>query len=117
MQQQITFTVTGPEQIVSRLARELEDARVEDEGLTIHTAGGTFAVDVVAVGAVLERKTPAPEFKSQAARDAQASGYGSATYPAYLERHALELAERFPERAEEFMTRSLGEALTGNNGD
>jgi hypothetical protein len=58
----------------------------------------------------------ASTYESQAARDAAATGYGSVTYPAYLDRQAREMAQRFPERAEHFMTRSLSEALAGNDG-
>ena len=55
-------------------------------------------------------------YASQSARDAAASGYGGPTYAAYLDRHARELAARFPDRADEFLTRSLSEALAGNDG-
>ena len=56
------------------------------------------------------------QYQSQAARDAAESGYGDARYWDYLDQHAVELAEKFPERAEYFMTQSLGEALAGNDG-
>ncbi len=59
----------------------------------------------------------ADTYRSRAARDAAESGYGKAPYWAYLDRHAVELAEKFPDRAEYFMTRTLGEALIGNDGD
>lgn len=54
-------------------------------------------------------------FKSQSARDAleiYSPGYAS-----YIESKALEYADKFPERAEYFLTRSLGEALAGNDGE
>ena len=54
-------------------------------------------------------------YKSQSAHDAikmYTKGYAD-----YLEEKALDYAERFPERAEYFMSRSLGEALAGNDGD
>ena len=54
-------------------------------------------------------------YKSQSAHDAikmYSKGYAD-----YLEEKALDYAERFPERAEYFMSRSLGEALAGNDGD
>jgi hypothetical protein len=58
---------------------------------------------------------------SQAARDAAETGYGGARqrrgYAAYLDRQAAELAAKFPDREEYFMTRSLSEALAGNDGD
>lgn len=54
-------------------------------------------------------------YKSQSARDA--SKTYSKGYADYLESIALEYADKFPERAEYFMTRSLGEALAGNDGD
>lgn len=54
-------------------------------------------------------------YKSQSARDA-IKAY-SKGYADYLEEKALEYAERFPERAEYFINRSLGEALAGNDGD
>lgn len=62
------------------------------------------------------------EYKSQAARDAAQSGYGGPTYPAYLdetaERHAAYFWERGLQiKAASMFTRSLGEALSGNNGD
>lgn len=54
-------------------------------------------------------------YKSQSARDAiemYSKGYAD-----YLEEKALEYAAMFPERAEYFMNRSLGEALAGNDGE
>lgn len=54
-------------------------------------------------------------YKSQSARDAikiYSKGYAD-----YLEEKALEYAARFPERAEYFMGRSLGDALAGNDGE
>jgi threonine aldolase len=56
-------------------------------------------------------------YKSRAAREAEQSGYGSEAYWQYLDYHAQELAEKFPERAFYFMGRTLGEALAGNDGD
>lgn len=61
------------------------------------------------------------EYKSQAARDAQASNYGDKSYWDYLDEHALELREKFLQRgdtktAEEMLTRSLSAALAGNDG-
>ena len=55
----------------------------------------------------------ASTYRSQAARDAQSL---SQSYADYIESHALELAERFPDRRDEFLTRSISEALEGNNG-
>lgn len=55
------------------------------------------------------------DYKSQSARDAiemYSKGYAD-----YIEEKALEYAGRFPERAEYFMNRSLGEALAGNDGE
>jgi hypothetical protein len=58
--------------------------------------------------------SPVP-YQSQAARDA--IGPHGKPYADYLESHALELAARFPDRKDEFLNRSLSEALAGNNGD
>lgn len=55
-------------------------------------------------------------YTAQSARDAQRIGY-NVSYCDYLQAHAEELAERFPDRAGEFYSRSLSEALAGNNGD
>lgn len=65
--------------------------------------------------------TPKTGYKSQAARDAAEGGYGSKSYWDYLESHAIELHDKFMLRgdtktAQEMMTRTLGEALMGNNG-
>lgn len=38
-------------------------------------------------------------------------------YADMLERHALALAERFPDQADYFLNRTLSEALAGNDGD
>ena len=54
-------------------------------------------------------------YKSQSARDAikmYSKGYAD-----YIEEKALEYAKMFPERADYFMSRSLGGALAGNDGD
>jgi hypothetical protein len=61
------------------------------------------------------------EYKAQSARDAKASGYGAKGYWDSLEEHAHELAERFKARgdhqtAARMFTRSLSEALAGNDG-
>ena len=61
-------------------------------------------------------------FKSQAARGAQASGYGEERYWAYLEYACLSHRDYYLERgdqasADRVMTESLGDALRGNNGD
>ena len=58
-------------------------------------------------------------YRSQCARDAQASGYGDRNYWDYLETSSLEhyaKRDRFPELSDA-LTRSLGEALRGNEGD
>ena len=55
------------------------------------------------------------DYKSQSAQDALETY--SKGYADYLEEKALEYAERFPERADYFISRSLGEALAGNDGD
>lgn len=41
----------------------------------------------------------------------------SLRYAAYLDSTALEYATKFPDRADYFMTRSLSEALSGNEGN
>jgi len=63
-----------------------------------------------------------PYYKSQAARDAQASGYGNEDYWEYLDDHAQELHDKFMARGDEttaklMLTQSLSEALMGNEGD
>lgn len=60
-------------------------------------------------------------YKSQSARDAQEHNYGGERYWAYLDKAAQESHDHYmrkgnPERAEEMMTRSLSEALRGNDG-
>jgi hypothetical protein len=61
-------------------------------------------------------------FEAQCARDAEGSAYGSEGYAEYLEetckRHRdYFLAKGDPEMAERMMTRTLSEALMGNDGD
>jgi hypothetical protein len=61
-------------------------------------------------------------YRSQSARDAQARGYGTESYWASLDRtamryHDLYVARGDTERAAHMLTRSLSEALQGNNGD
>jgi hypothetical protein len=60
-------------------------------------------------------------YKSQAARDAEQmigrTRFWTRGYADDVERTALEYAERWPERAEEFLGRPLGEALAGNDGE
>lgn len=55
-----------------------------------------------------------PQYKSQSARDAQASGYGSPRYWQYLDDTA---AEHFAKGYTDAFTRTLSEALMGNDGD
>ncbi len=60
-------------------------------------------------------------FTSQAARDAQAANYGGARYWAYLDQAARESHDYFlrhgdPVLAASMLTRSLSEALRGNDG-
>ena len=62
------------------------------------------------------------EYQSQAARDAQARGYGDQSYWQHLDQSAKEKYEYFmrhddPVTAESMLTRSLSEALQGNEGD
>jgi hypothetical protein len=62
-----------------------------------------------------------PEYKSQAARDAQAAQYGGPSYWASLDKHAQEMHDYFVRKgdekaAEEMFTRSLSDALKGNDG-
>lgn len=61
-------------------------------------------------------------FRSQAARDAQASGYGNERYWRYLDEHAQRTHDYFVRygdqaKADEQFTRPLGAALTGNDGE
>ena len=58
-------------------------------------------------------------YKSRAAQEAQASGYGSQSYWDYLDEHALELHDRClsyrdTKGAAHILTRTLAESLTGN---
>ena len=60
------------------------------------------------------------EYTAQSARDAQRSY--SESYCDYLEQHAQELYAYFtarnePEKAQEMLTRTLSEALMGNDGE
>lgn len=55
-----------------------------------------------------------PSYKSQAARDA--FKWKGQRYADYIERKELEYAAKFPERANYFLTRTIGEALRGNDG-
>lgn len=60
-------------------------------------------------------------YRSQAAREAQASNYGNASYWRYLDQAAMEHADYWRRhgdetKAAEELTRSLSEALTGNEG-
>lgn len=62
------------------------------------------------------------EHKSQSARDAERTNYGGPSYWAYLDESAEDhrhyfLAHGDPESAERMMTRTLSEALMGNEGD
>lgn len=62
------------------------------------------------------------EYKSQAARDAQAGNYGNKSYWDYLDQSAQEKYEYYmghgdPVTAESMFTRSLSESLMGNDGD
>ncbi|WP_156251009.1 hypothetical protein [Pseudactinotalea terrae] len=53
-------------------------------------------------------------YTTQAARDAYATCYGEESYADYLEASTLDRVARFPDRAEELTTRTLGEALSSN---
>jgi hypothetical protein len=60
--------------------------------------------------------------KSQSARDAQKAGYGDESYWKYLDESAQEkydyyMARGDREMAEFMLTRTLSEALRGNDGD
>jgi hypothetical protein len=62
------------------------------------------------------------EYKSQAARDAQTMSYGGESYWYYLDQEAQGLYDHFmargeKEQAESMLTRSLSEALRGNDGE
>lgn len=47
----------------------------------------------------------------------EASKLYSLSYAAYLDTKATEYANKFPDRAEYFLSRSLSEALAGNEGN
>lgn len=60
-------------------------------------------------------------YAAQSAQDAQAFHYGGRSYWDYLEKASKESRDYYlrkgdPERAELMMTRSLSEALRGNDG-
>lgn len=60
-------------------------------------------------------------YQSQAARDAQASGYGGEQYWTYLDEVALRTRDYYlrhgdTKTAAEMLTRSLSESLMGNDG-
>lgn len=64
---------------------------------------------------------PDNEFKSQAARDAKAAGYGNQSYWEALDRSAQEHYDYFMKKGDEetakrMLTESLSEALQGNDG-
>lgn len=54
-----------------------------------------------------------PQYKSQAARDAQRLGYGDTHYWEYLDESA---AEKYAKGYTDSFTRTLSEALRGNDG-
>lgn len=61
------------------------------------------------------------QYQSQAARDAQASGYGDSSYWDYLEQSRINARDYYlrhgqPEVAAKCMTEDLSEALRGNEG-
>lgn len=63
-----------------------------------------------------------PQWRSQAAKDAESSSYGGPGYPLYLEQSAFEHHGRFLAahdwpQAELMLTRTLSESLMGNEGD
>jgi len=60
-------------------------------------------------------------YKSQAARDAEASGYGGPSYWEYLDRSAQEhydyyISQGDSSQAQLMLTRTLGKSLQGNDG-
>ena len=60
-------------------------------------------------------------YQSQAAKDARAIGYGAMSYWDYLERSAQEMHRYFTQKGDDrsaarILTRSLSEALIGNEG-
>lgn len=73
-------------------------------------------------GALEWENNDIPLYVSQAARDAQASNYGGPSYWAYLDATALRMREHYLSRgdtasANRMLTRTLSEALVGNDGD
>jgi hypothetical protein len=59
--------------------------------------------------------SPSSPYKSQAARDAQASNYGGKSYWDYLDAAEVELSSKVG--YEDVLTRSLSDALRGNEGE
>lgn len=61
-------------------------------------------------------------YQSRAAQEAEAMGYGDRGYWDYLERHAHEMHAHYAARgdaqaAASMLTRTLSEALAGNDGE
>jgi hypothetical protein len=61
-------------------------------------------------------------FKSQSAKDAKKMNYGNESYWQYLDNSAIESSEYYRsigdyKKAKEMLTRSLTEALQGNEGE
>lgn len=69
-----------------------------------------------------ERDDMNEQYKAQCARDAQAMGYGDKTYWNHLEKSAHNHYDYFAQRgdlitAQRMLSRTLSEALRGNEGD
>lgn len=56
------------------------------------------------------------KYTTRSAQDAYATCYGDEAYADYLEKAAQENAQRRPGEAEYYLTRTLGDALRGNDG-
>lgn len=94
--------------ILNRNGIELSDVQIADNWNSYKTP--TFEVPLTG-----------PYF-AQCARDAKESGYGGESYADYLETSSLQSYVRFAEKgdmvtARLMLTRDLGEALAGNNGN
>jgi hypothetical protein len=71
---------------------------------------------------LIQREAAALMYQSQAARDAQRGGYGGPAYWQYLDDHACKMRDYWRARGDEeqaalMLTRSLGQALAGNDGE
>jgi hypothetical protein len=97
-------------------------ADINDGYLRKIADGAQGSARAEAAKAELDARAATKTYESQAARDAEERGYGDESYWDYLDRASAESAAHWrskgdDERANHMMTRSLSEALRGNDGD